>query len=566
MELIGKGVSNGIGMGTALVVSMILPKLKENAKDPAKETLKLENALANYRKKLQEKVESSKDDDEKAILSARMAMLVDPSLVDGVKDFIEKGKTAEWAVSEILYGFIKLFRSSKDELTIARISDLREFEYELVNMLMGIVAPKLEFDPNQKTIVVAQDVVPSYLVNADAQSVVGVVSKLGGYTSHSAIICRNKGIPAVFGVKLKHIETGDTLIVDGDGIVTINPTPKEIEAYQRKQDRLKEAKLELETFKDRPTKTLDEKDIKLYCNIGTPQEWQSVIDNGGEGIGLFRTEFLYMDRQTLPTEDELTEALSSVTKYGKEVTIRTLDIGGDKVIPCLPMPKEDNPFLGHRAIRFCLENEKIMISQLKAILRSSTLGNVKILLPHITKVEEILVVKKLLEEAMVECNVEGHSFDRNIKIGIMIETPASVWIADILAEHCDFFSIGTNDLTQYIMVADRGNDAVASYNSHYNLAVMRAIKRILLLARKNEFECSMCGEAAADELLLPFLLAYGLEKFSVSPSNVLATRRNIARWSIIHASNVARMIDHCHTTADVETILNRHKSNKKFKY
>lgn len=409
-----------------------------------------------------------------------------------------------------------------------------------MRILLGIHSVDLGSVP-AGSILIAHDFTPSMTGKIRKENVQAIVAEVGGITSHSAILARAMGIPAVLSVPdaVKDIQNGDLLIVDGfTGKILSDPDEKTIREYQIRQRQWEQEKDSLKKFCHLPTRTSNGVAKAVYGNIGKPEDVQAVVLNGGEGIGLFRTEFLFMDRTAEPSEEEQFEAYATVVKAmnGKEVMIRTLDIGGDKNIPYLEMGKEDNPFLGHRAIRYCLDHQELFCRQIRAILRASAYGNVKIMLPLVTMAQEITKARQLIEACTKELREEGKTV-REVPVGIMVETPAAAIISDELAHLADFFSIGTNDLTGYVMAADRGNQAVAELYDIMQPPVLRAIEMTIRNARKAGIPVGMCGEGAADPRLIPRLLEWGLDEFSVSASSILRTRKIISEHKApeIHA-------------------------------
>ena len=379
------------------------------------------------------------------------------------------------------------------------------------------------------------------------ENIVGIVTETGSQTSHSAILARAMEIPAVLSVPnaLSQLSSGEQIIVDGfTGDVVTAPSEAEITEYSAKRDTYLREKRELELYRGKPTVSASGEEYELCCNIGTPKDAVKAMEKDGEGVGLFRTEFLFMDRTSLPTEDEQFEAYktAAVVLKGKPLIIRTLDIGGDKEIPYLGLEKEENPFMGFRAIRYCLKNREMFKSQIKAILRASAFGDVRIMFPLITAVEELRAGKELVEEAKSDLRSSGIDFNENIPVGVMTETSASGVIADLLAKEADFFSIGTNDLTGYTMACDRGNSNVGYLYSPFQPSVLRLIKSIIENGVKAGIPVGMCGEAAANPMMIPLLMSFGLTEFSVSAVSVLKVRKNIAKWTKEEADEVASKV------------------------
>lgn len=440
-----------------------------------------------------------------------------------------------------------------------RASDISDIKISLLKILLGVedvdiskVAPG--------TVLVAHDLTPSMTSQIVKENVVGIITEVGGKTSHSAILARALEIPAVLSVPniCEIVKDKDTAIVDGtEGDVYINPDGDVISQYVIKREEFIKAQAELKNFIGKATLTADGKEVELFCNIGTPKDAKKAIECDGEGIGLFRSEFLFMDKPHLPSEDEQFEAYKEAveTMSGKTVIIRTLDIGGDKEIPYMDLEKEENPFLGYRAVRYCLANTDIYKTQLRGILRASAFGTVKIMVPLVTCVDEIRAVKALVEECKMELTNEGISFDPSIQVGCMIETAAASLIADMLAKEADFFSIGTNDLTQYTMSVDRGNAKVAYLYSAFQPAVLRSIKNIIAAANEAGIPVGMCGEAAADPLMIPLLISFGLDEYSVNPVLVLTARAIISKWSKADADALAEKVLSLSTEKEIVELL-----------
>ena len=454
---------------------------------------------------------------------------------------ISSGCCAEDAVAQVCDMFIGVFSMADDELTKQRASDVEDIKNGLITMLLGKEEVDIASAPSG-TVLVAKDLTPSMTSCIVKENIVGIVTEVGGKTSHSAILARAMEIPAVLSVHnvMETFENGQEIIVDGShGEVIENPSDGEIAIYREKTIEYKKEKKELKKFIGKETVTADGVKVELCCNIGKPDDADAVLSKDGEGVGLFRTEFLYMDSSSIPTEEEQFEAYKkTVLKLGdKPLIIRTLDVGGDKDIPYLGLSKEDNPFMGFRAVRYCLHREDVYKPQLRALLRASAFGNIKIMIPLVTCIDEVREVKAMIENIKTELDSENIAYNKDIQVGIMVETPAASLIADLLAEEADFFSIGTNDLTGYTMAVDRGNADVAYLYSAFQPAVLRSIKKIIEDGK--DIMVGMCGEAAADPLLIPLLLAFGLDEFSVSATSVLKTRKIISQWTIDEAKEVA---------------------------
>lgn len=550
--MIYKGIAGaeGIGIGKALVVceqtldySHVVFSGAEN------ETNRLQAAIAAFCEKvtaMQKKLTASVGEKQAEILNGQIMMIQDPFMTSQMQDFIAGGQCAEAAVDAVCNMYIEMFSSVEDDLTRQRATDIRDMRARLLGILLGQTEVDLS-DLPPETVLVAHDFTPSMTANMQKEHIVGILSESGSKTSHSAILARSLELPAVMSVEniCTVLENGDTVIVDGTrGEVVVRPAQGILEAYASKREQLKMEKQALHAFAGKKTVTADGKQLAVYANIGKPDDVPAVLQNDGEGVGLFRTEFLFMDRTALPSEEEQFAAYRAVATQmqGKEVIIRTLDVGGDKDIPYLHMEKEENPFLGHRAVRYCLDNPEIYKVQLRALLRASAYGNIKIMLPLVTTVSEVRRVRELLESIKAELRRENIKFRDNIPVGVMIETPAAAMTADLLAKEADFFSIGTNDLTQYTMAVDRGNSKVSALYSHYNPAVLRLIKQTAEAANRAGIPVGMCGEAAGDKAFIPLLIAFGLHEFSVTPAAVLPTRKTVSLWSKTDADALAERV------------------------
>jgi phosphotransferase system enzyme I (PtsI) len=499
------------------------------------EKARLQGALTLSREQLErirEKAEAEMGADKAAVFESHIMLLDDPEFVGAIEANVESAMiNAEKALTDVVSMFVSIFDSMDDEYMRERAADVKDVGNRILNNLLGKSMEGMgELENN--TIVVAHDLTPSDTAELDKSKVIAFLTNIGGRTSHSAIMARTLEIPAIVGMGdiTKTVKDGDKLIIDGiEGIVIINPTEAEIEEYNSRKARFEAEKEELKKLVGVETKTTAGKRIEVVGNIGKPEDVLKVIENGGEGVGLFRTEFLYMDRETMPTEEEQFESYKFVAEKlgGKPIVIRTLDIGGDKKLPYLPMPEEMNPFLGYRAIRICLDRVDLFKIQLRALLRASAYGNIKIMFPMISSVSEFLASKKILGECMEELRAEGKSFNENLETGIMIEIPAAAVMADEFAKHVDFFSIGTNDLIQYTLAADRMNEKVSYLYDPMHPAVLRLIKMTIDAAHNAGKWCGMCGEMAGDEEAIPTLVEYGLDEFSMSASSILRAKQII---------------------------------------
>ena len=434
---------------------------------------------------------------------------------------------------------------------------MRDIKTRMQKVLLGVESVDIAALP-EGSVILAKDLTPSMTAGIDPANVTGIVTELGGRTSHSAILARALEIPAVVALAgvLEHVQNGDMIVVDGSiGDVIVNPEEDVLEEYKGKREIFLKEKMELEQYIGKPSITKDGVHVEVVANIGKPEDVDKVLQYDGEGVGLFRTEFLFMDRNAMPTEEEQFEAYRkvAVAMDGKPVIIRTLDIGGDKEIPYMGLEKDENPFLGYRAVRFCLDRkDDVYRPQLRALLRASAFGNIKIMVPLVTCIEEYRQVKALVEEIKNELDSKRIAYNKDIQLGIMVETAAASLIADIFAKDVDFFSIGTNDLTQYTMSVDRGNDKIAYLYSTFNPAVLRSIKRIITCAREAGIMVGMCGEAASDPMMIPLLLAFGLNEFSMSPSAILRARKMITEYSTEELQAVADKAMSFATTKEVE--------------
>lgn len=534
----GTAVSEGYGIGKAVVIREV--KLDYSSvvfSDAQNECKRLDDAVASYTSETNELIAAlKKEAGEKnaEILEGHLVMLADPFMIGQMKDNINAGMPAERAVDEVCSMFYQMFSATDDELTKQRATDVNDIKNSLLKILLGIKEVDISSVP-KGSVLIATDFTPSMTSKINSKNVEAIIGEVGGVTSHSAIIARAMGIPCILGVANADniFSNGEKLIVDAvKGKIIASPSDDEISEYSALKEKEVKERLLLKEYINKPTVTKSGIQKAVYANIAKAQDVHAAVVNGAEGIGLFRTEFLYMDRSEAPSEDEQFEAYSTVAKAmgGKEVIIRTLDVGGDKHIPYLEIEKEENPFMGLRAIRYCLKDTALFKVQLRALLRAACYGNIKIMLPLVCTVDEVLRSKMLLEECKAELESERIPFKKDIKLGVMIETPAAVFISDELAAVTDFFSIGTNDLTGYTMAADRGNREVSYLYDSNNPAVLRAIETVIRHAKKVGIPVGMCGEAAADPDMIPRLIAWGLDEFSVSSSAILKTRKSIYEY------------------------------------
>ena len=559
----GVNASDGIGIGVAQVA--IAPDLSFDPvkiDDPEAEKARFVAARDKFVAATEAQIERMKAnglEKEAGIMTAHIEFGTDDGIKDMVFGSIDGGVCAEQAVTEAYDMYYNMFSAMEDELFRERAADVADVKVGLLADLLGKEVVDLSSLP-ENSIVVVEELTPSMTADIDKDNVAAIVTETGGRTSHAAIICRALEIPAVLSVAdaTKNIKPGDLVVVDGaKGTVLVDPSADELESYRQQAKKLAEEKAALEAFRGIPTKTADGIEKLLVANIGNPNDANAAVEHDAEGVGLFRSEFLFMDAQELPSEEEQFAAYQKVALRMKDqpVIIRTLDVGGDKEIPYMDLPKEENPFLGYRAIRYCLNNPEEYKVQLRALLRASAFGDVEIMVPLVTCIDEIRKVKALVEECKAELDERGVKYNPNIKIGTMVETPAASLIADILAEECDFFSIGTNDLIGYTMCADRGQDKVAYLYNPYQPAVLRSLQRIISEANKAGIMVGMCGEAAADPLFIPVLIGFGLDEFSVSAPSILKARRIISQWTKAEADALVEKIMQFKTDAEVKAAL-----------
>ena len=560
----GIGASAGIGIGSVVIVKE--PSLAYDnvaVSDIAAEKERFNNALEKCIAKTQAMAEDMKTRvgaKEAEILEGHVLLLMDPEMTGQINSNIENEKMcAEAAVEQVCDMYAQMFSSIEDEMFQQRATDVCDIKTRLLKILLDVEDIDLAVVP-EGTVLVAEDLTPSMTAGINPANVAGVLTEIGGKTSHSAILARALEIPAVLSIEgiVGKVENGQTVVLDGSsGQVFVSPDEATLKEYTAKREEYLAEKAALQAFVGKESATADGHVVELCANIGKPEDALKVVECDGEGVGLFRTEFLFMDRPQVPTEDEQFEPYKKVaeTLEGKPVIIRTLDIGGDKEIPYLGLGKEENPFLGFRAVRLCLKREDLYRPQLRALLRASAYGEIKIMVPMISCVDELRAVKAMLNEIKAELDEKGIPYNKNIQVGIMVETPAASLMADAFAKEADFFSIGTNDLTGYTMAVDRGNPDVAYLYSTYNPAVLRSIERVIKAGKAEGTMVGMCGEAAADPLLTPLLLSFGLDEFSVSATSILATRKTISLWTMEEANAVAEKAMSLVTEAEVKEYL-----------
>lgn len=555
----GIGASAGIGIGHAVLVRE--PDLNYGHvvfSGADAEQGRLTAAIAAFTGKtraMAERMEAQVGEHQAQILLGQVMMIEDPFMAGQIGEMIAAGQCAEAALDTVLRMYGDMFASMDDELMRQRATDIEDMRTRILKILLGQEDLDMSALPAD-AVLVAHDLTPSMTAGLGKGGVAGILAEVGGSTSHSAILARTLELPAVLSVPgaMERVKNGDILIIDGNaGEAFLNPDEDTLARYRAMREAWQESRQLLAQFAGKPTVTADGMAVALYGNIGNPGEAQMVMDATGEGVGVFRTEFLFMDRSALPTEEEQFDAYRKAVEImdGREVIIRTLDVGGDKDIPYLGLEKEENPFLGCRAVRFCLEREDIFVPQLRALLRASVYGDLKIMIPLVTHVEEVRRTRALIERLKRQLDADNIPYNKDVKVGVMIETPAAAIIADLLAKEADFFSIGTNDLTQYVMAADRGNQKVSDLGVPYQPAVLRAIRQVIRAAHEAGIPVGMCGEAAADPKMIPLLLHFGLDEFSVAPSAVLQTRQAIAQWTAADAKNLTEKVLACATVEEV---------------
>ena len=559
MKIHGVAASEGIAIAKAFVMEHVeLNYEKQEIKDPKKELKKLEKAIDESEKELQiirEKTKESLDEEHAMIFDAHIQILRDPEIASQVKELVESEKVnAVYALYQVTETFANIFAEMDDDYMKERAADVRDVRTRVASHLLGVEMT----DPtliDEEVIVIAHDLTPSDTAQLNKEFVLGFVTNIGGRTSHSAIMARSLEIPAVLGTKniLEEVDYGDQVIIDGlHGDVIINPTKQEIKEYKVMKQNYADIRKRQLAFKDQKTLTKDQMHVELAGNIGTVDDVKGVLNNGAEGIGLYRTEFLYMNSEALPTEDEQFEAYKAVLEQmgDRKVVIRTLDIGGDKELSYLDLPKEMNPFLGHRALRLCLEKTELFKTQLRALLRASTFGDLHIMFPMVATLGELRDAKALLDEAKTELYKQDIEVGE-YKIGIMVEIPAVAMLADHFAKEVDFFSIGTNDLIQYTFAADRMNEKVSYLYQPYNPSLLRLIKNVINASHNAGIWTGMCGEMAGDQIASLILLGLGLDEFSMSPTSILNIRELFSKVTVKEMKEMADKVVNFGTDEEV---------------
>ncbi|MBR0136815.1 MAG: phosphoenolpyruvate--protein phosphotransferase [Erysipelotrichaceae bacterium] len=556
-----KGIAASSGVTIAKAFKLENPELvivKKEA-DPEQEKAKFENSLTLSKQDIQtikDKAAGKLSDEELAIFDAHLMVADDPALASEVMGMIENDHVnAEYALDTVAGNYIAMFESLDDEYMRERAADIRDVTTRIKRHIMGVEVADLSLI-NEEVVVVAHDLTPSDTAQLDKQYTKGFATEIGGRTSHSAIMARSLEIPAIVGISgvMKEVKHGDMLILDAlKGELIINPDAQQIAEYAAKGEEYRKEVEALKTLKNMPTISTDGHKIELVANIGTPDDVQGVKDNGGEGVGLYRTEFLYMNSQNLPTEEDQYEAYKKVLEAmeGRSVVVRTLDIGGDKKLPYLPIDPEMNPFLGYRAIRLCLDRKEIFRTQLRALCRASVYGKLCIMFPMIATLNEFNAAKAIFEEEKAKLIAEGIPVADNIQVGLMIEIPAAAVLADQFAKVADFFSIGTNDLIQYSMAADRMSEKVAYLYQPFNPSILRLIKMTIDGAHKEGKWCGMCGEMAGEPDAISVLMGLGLDEFSMSATSILKARKIATNISYEDMKKLAEKAVQCSTSEEV---------------
>ncbi|MDN6698050.1 MAG: phosphoenolpyruvate--protein phosphotransferase [Staphylococcus equorum] len=569
MSIYINGIAASDGVAIAKAYLLVEPDLSYNSEkitDIDAEIAKFNDAIETSKvelTKIRNNAEKNLGADKAAIFDAHLLVLDDPELIQPIEDKIKNDQVnAPTALSEVTGQFITIFENMDNEYMKERAADIRDVSKRVLAHILGVELPNPSII-DESVVIIGNDLTPSDTAQLNKEFVQGFVTNIGGRTSHSAIMSRSLEIPAVVGTKsiTKDVKQGDIIIVDGlTGEVIIDPTDDEVIAYENKRERFFEDKKELQKLRNEETKTIDGKHAELAANIGTPNDLKGVIENGAEGIGLYRTEFLYMGRDEMPTEDEQFEAYKKVleTMEDKRVVVRTLDIGGDKELPYLNLPEEMNPFLGYRAIRLCLDQPDIFRPQLRALLRASVYGKLNIMFPMVATINEFRDAKALLLEEKENLKQEGTEVSDDIELGIMVEIPSTAALADVFAKEVDFFSIGTNDLIQYTMAADRMSERVSYLYQPYNPSILRLVKQVIEASHKEGKWTGMCGEMAGDEIAIPLLLGLGLDEFSMSATSVLKARRQIKGLSQNEMEELSQRAINCATSEEVQELVEQY--------
>ncbi|AUU73500.1 phosphoenolpyruvate--protein phosphotransferase [Staphylococcus aureus] len=570
MSKLIKGIAASDGVAIAKAYLLVEPDLtfdkNEKVTDVEGEVAKFNSAIEASKvelTKIRNNAEVQLGADKAAIFDAHLLVLDDPELIQPIQDKIKnENANAATALTDVTTQFVTIFESMDNEYMKERAADIRDVSKRVLSHILGVELPNPSMI-DESVVIVGNDLTPSDTAQLNKEFVQGFATNIGGRTSHSAIMSRSLEIPAIVGTKsiTQEVEQGDMIIVDGlNGDVIVNPTEDELIAYQDKRERYFADKKELQKLRDADTVTVDGVHAELAANIGTPNDLPGVIENGAQGIGLYRTEFLYMGRDQMPTEEEQFEAYKEVLEAmgGKRVVVRTLDIGGDKELSYLNLPEEMNPFLGYRAIRLCLAQQDIFRPQLRALLRASVYGKLNIMFPMVATINEFREAKAILLEEKENLKNEGHDISDDIELGIMVEIPATAALADVFAKEVDFFSIGTNDLIQYTLAADRMSERVSYLYQPYNPSILRLVKQVIEASHKEGKWTGMCGEMAGDETAIPLLLGLGLDEFSMSATSILKARRQINGLSKNEMTELANRAVDCATQEEVIELVNNY--------
>ncbi|HCC5695004.1 TPA: phosphoenolpyruvate--protein phosphotransferase [Staphylococcus aureus] len=570
MSKLIKGIAASDGVAIAKAYLLVEPDLtfdkNEKVTDVEGEVAKFNNAIEASKvelTKIRNNAEVQLGADKAAIFDAHLLVLDDPELIQPIQDKIKnENANAATALTDVTTQFVTIFESMDNEYMKERAADIRDVSKRVLSHILGIELPNPSMI-DESVVIVGNDLTPSDTAQLNKEFVQGFATNIGGRTSHSAIMSRSLEIPAIVGTKsiTQEVKQGDMIIVDGlNGDVIVNPTEDELIAYQDKRERYFADKKELQKLRDADTVTVDGVHAELAANIGTPNDLPGVIENGAQGIGLYRTEFLYMGRDQMPTEEEQFEAYKEVLEAmnGKRVVVRTLDIGGDKELSYLNLPEEMNPFLGYRAIRLCLAQQDIFRPQLRALLRASVYGKLNIMFPMVATINEFREAKAILLEEKENLKNEGHDISDDIELGIMVEIPATAALVDVFAKEVDFFSIGTNDLIQYTLAADRMSERVSYLYQPYNPSILRLVKQVIEASHKEGKWTGMCGEMAGDETAIPLLLGLGLDEFSMSATSILKARRQINGLSKNEMTELANRAVDCATQEEVIELVNNY--------
>lgn len=570
MSKLIKGIAASDGVAIAKAYLLVEPDLtfdkNEKVTDVEGEVAKFNNAIEASKvelTKIRNNAEVQLGADKAAIFDAHLLVLDDPELIQPIQDKIKnENANAASALTDVTTQFVTIFESMDNEYMKERAADIRDVSKRVLSHILGVELPNPSMI-DESVVIVGNDLTPSDTAQLNKEFVQGFATNIGGRTSHSAIMSRSLEIPAIVGTKsiTQEAKQGDMIIVDGlNGDVIVNPTEDELIAYQDKRERYFADKKELQKLRDADTVTVDGVHAELAANIGTPNDLPGVIENGAQGIGLYRTEFLYMCRDQMPTEEEQFEAYKEVLEAmdGKRVVVRTLDIGGDKELSYLNLPEEMNPFLGYRAIRLCLAQQDIFRPQLRALLRASVYGKLNIMFPMVATINEFREAKAILLEEKENLKNEGHDISDDIELGIMVEIPATAALADVFAKEVDFFSIGTNDLIQYTLAADRMSERVSYLYQPYNPSILRLVKQVIEASHKEGKWTGMCGEMAGDETAIPLLLGLGLDEFSMSATSILKARRQINGLSKNEMTELANRAVDCATQEEVIELVNNY--------